>query len=460
MSAYMNVEKCSKKEISVIMPVYNSGFFLRESLRSILNQTFANFELICVNDASIDMSADILQEYADQDDRIIILTNHLRQGAAESRNRGMKVAKGNYLSFLDADDVFELDMLELAYEAMEEHQADIVIFEGKHIPTEKINETIKKTHTNEYREKYCSGLFYLKDCAPHESLSWMDTPWNKLYRRAFIENKKLKFQSLSCSNDVYFVDMALMSESKLIVLDNDRVMVHVRDHNSDTRISYNRDPMCCYQALEKIQKELIERGLFKDVFKHYYYMAFVDLVYATIKVKSIEQKKEFYDFLAQEGIRELRERGEAYYAQNDEYIRNVFERFENDSFESRWYVQEGILTIYLEKNKKFFIEFIKSSIHDGSKICIWGAGQNGRLLIDFFNNNGLTIDSVIDIDVNKEGTYVSGYKVNLPSSLLYESNMKYLVITSNILAEDSANRLKQESENDITVVGIHMLLNI
>lgn len=99
--------------------------------------------MICVDDASDDMSAGILQEYARKDDRITVLTNSIRQGAAESRNRGMKVAKDDYLSFLDADDVFELDMLELAYVAMEKYQADIVIFEGKHMPTEKSEEILE-----------------------------------------------------------------------------------------------------------------------------------------------------------------------------------------------------------------------------------------------------------------------------------------------------------------------------
>ncbi len=450
----------TKRGISVIMPVYNAGAFLGESIESILNQTFSDFELICVNDASDDMSAEILQKYADIDDRINILTNSIRQGAAESRNRGMDVAKGTYLSFFDADDIFESDMLERAYETIEKHQADIVIFEYMHVPTEKIHEVVKKKHSSGYKKKYCKKTFYLKDYAPNESLKWTSPPWNKLYRRSFIQENKLKFQSLPSSNDVYFVEMAIMSKSKLIALDEERVMVHVRDHDSVTRISYDRDPMCTYRAMEKVQEELITRKLFGNIYEHFYYRVFYKLLWTLQKTKSRERAYEFYEFLAQKGIRELYERGGVYYEQCGEYIRNMFKRFEENSFESQWYMKIGELSSYLEINRGFFVDYIKRSISDGNKICIWGAGKNGKILVDFFGDNELPLESVLDMDERKEGSYVRGNRINSPNSLSCGVNSKYLVIVSSIYAMDSSNSLYWESRNDITVVSIHELLNI
>ena len=97
-------------KISVIIPVYNAEKYLRVCLDSVVNQTLEDIEIICVNDGSTDKSSNILKEYAEKDGRIIILTQK-NQGAAIARNKGISVAKGEYLSLLDCDDFFELDML-------------------------------------------------------------------------------------------------------------------------------------------------------------------------------------------------------------------------------------------------------------------------------------------------------------------------------------------------------------
>ena len=93
-------------EISVVMPLYNAQKYLKESLDSILCQSFSNFELICINDDSSDDTENILKEYQSRDSRINIYKNAERSGAALSRNKGIEVAKGKYIIFLDGDDLF------------------------------------------------------------------------------------------------------------------------------------------------------------------------------------------------------------------------------------------------------------------------------------------------------------------------------------------------------------------
>ena len=95
------------EKLSVIMPLYNADVYLRESLDSVRHQTFADFELICINDASTDTTEDILNEYKNNDSRIKVLVNKERSGAAYCRNIGITAAKGEYLSFLDGDDIFD-----------------------------------------------------------------------------------------------------------------------------------------------------------------------------------------------------------------------------------------------------------------------------------------------------------------------------------------------------------------
>lgn len=98
--------------ISIIIPVYNASQFLKSSLKSILNQTYSDYEVICVDDGSTDNSLDICREYEKKDKRIHVFSQ-LNSGVSAARNKGIRVAKGNYLCFLDADDEFSIEYLSL-----------------------------------------------------------------------------------------------------------------------------------------------------------------------------------------------------------------------------------------------------------------------------------------------------------------------------------------------------------
>ena len=113
-------------KVSVIIPVYNVEKYLRECLDSVVNQTLREIEIICVDDGSTDSSLDILKEYASKDNRITVIgQQNLHAGVA--RNAGLAVARGEYLSFLDSDDFFELNMLAEMYNTAKKDGSDTVI---------------------------------------------------------------------------------------------------------------------------------------------------------------------------------------------------------------------------------------------------------------------------------------------------------------------------------------------
>ena len=116
-------------KVSVIIPVYNAEKYLKQCLNSICRQTLQEIEIICVDDGSTDNSLNILQEYTNADPRIQVLTQK-NQGAGAARNYGLRTARGLYLSFLDADDFFEPNMLEEAVNTIELYSADFVVFES------------------------------------------------------------------------------------------------------------------------------------------------------------------------------------------------------------------------------------------------------------------------------------------------------------------------------------------
>ena len=120
--------RMSSVEVSVVVPVYNTGKFLAECLDSLLLQTFKNFEVICVNDGSLDNSAEILTQYAKKDGRIKII-NQKNQGVVTARNNGVAQAKGKYIFPLDSDDKIAPNALEECYLAISEGLGDVITSE-------------------------------------------------------------------------------------------------------------------------------------------------------------------------------------------------------------------------------------------------------------------------------------------------------------------------------------------
>lgn len=104
--------------ISIIVPVYNAERFLDDTINTVLNQTYSNFELILINDCSTDNSVDIIKNYKDK--RIKLINNKVNSKAAITRNNGIKKAKGRYICFLDSDDLWDKEKLEKQVKFMKE----------------------------------------------------------------------------------------------------------------------------------------------------------------------------------------------------------------------------------------------------------------------------------------------------------------------------------------------------
>lgn len=126
------------KLISVIIPIYNSELHLRHCLDSILNQIYTNIEIILVNDGSTDNSLSICEEYKHQDERFKLI-NINNSGASHARNIGLSKAKGQYVSFIDSDDMIDKNMFHDMLGLIEIHKADMAECEIKYVRNHKTN---------------------------------------------------------------------------------------------------------------------------------------------------------------------------------------------------------------------------------------------------------------------------------------------------------------------------------
>jgi len=117
----------SESLISIITPVYNSDKFIVETIKSIINQSYRNWELILIDDGSSDYSVDIIQALIrkEQDARIQLILHSRNSGVATARNTGIKLAKGEYIAFIDSDDIWDIDKLDYQLNFMIKHNCTI-----------------------------------------------------------------------------------------------------------------------------------------------------------------------------------------------------------------------------------------------------------------------------------------------------------------------------------------------
>ena len=253
-------------KVSIIIPVYNVEKYLHQCMDSIINQTLKDIEIICVDDGSTDNSLKILKEYAQKDNRIIVLTQE-NSGAGAARNLGMKHATGSYLSILDSDDYFDHTMLELLYKKAEKTKTDITICRSQHLDekTKNIEPMPWSLKTNFLPEK---EVFNYKDVLDHVFDFCIGWSWDKLYKTSFIKETQLEFQNLRSTNDAFFVFMSLLHAKKITTIEN-ILITHRKNTFTSLSETRDKDPNCFLTAVIEMKKYMEEKGFYNSVKKSF-----------------------------------------------------------------------------------------------------------------------------------------------------------------------------------------------
>ena len=119
--------------VSIIMPAYNCEKYVVEAIESVINQTYSNFELIVIDDGSNDSTLKIINDLAEKDNRIKALQNEKNSGVSATRNRGISIAEGNWIAFLDSDDIWVEEKLEKQMNCVKENNADFIFTASTYI---------------------------------------------------------------------------------------------------------------------------------------------------------------------------------------------------------------------------------------------------------------------------------------------------------------------------------------
>lgn len=240
--------------VSVVIPVYNVEQYLRQSLDCILGQTLTDFEVICVDDGSTDQSPAILEEYAQKDERVTVLHQE-NQGAGAARNLGFSHATGTYAYFFDADDLCSPELLEKTVNRAEETEADIVAFDFVRFQEDGAVEKRVGIHDDWLPPE--TEVFSYRNC-PDRIMSIINqTPWNKLFLTAFLQEHQLKYEEISSSNDITFSAVSAASAKRISFLKEELFQYRVGHANtiSSTKSSkLNNVLTAVTSAVAQVQK--------------------------------------------------------------------------------------------------------------------------------------------------------------------------------------------------------------
>lgn len=188
-------------KVSIILPVYNMEKYLNRCLNSILNQTFSDFEVIIINDGSIDNSLKICNKYAFNDKRIRVITIK-NAGLSNARNLGIDKAKGEYIIFCDSDDWIEKDAIEILVNGIELKNCDMAISGYK---MDFTYEEFKSISIKGKNKLYKSKDEFMKEYSFFRGNYLFGFVWNKIFRTSIIKKNKILFEKNVFCEDLYFI---------------------------------------------------------------------------------------------------------------------------------------------------------------------------------------------------------------------------------------------------------------
>lgn len=225
-------------KVSVIIPVYNVGPYLEEALSSLCQQTLSDIEIIAVNDGSTDNSEDILKKFQEQDSRITYF-NQSNRGQSAARNQALKHATGEYIYFMDSDDVIDTDALRQCFGYADKTHADFIFFDGEKMLEEGANHTnwnYKRTYLLEENTRLDgeSLLNTMLDTRKHNCVVWL-----LFIRREYLESIGLRFYEGIIHEDELFTTILTLNSHNIYCLK--RCFVKHRIRKASTMgISYSQ----------------------------------------------------------------------------------------------------------------------------------------------------------------------------------------------------------------------------
>lgn len=249
-------------KISVILPVYNVASFLKRSVDSLIHQKFKDYEIILVDDESTDGSNIILDDYQKRFKNIKVIYQK-NAGSGAARNKGLEIARGEYVYFMDPDDWLEENMLSENYALVNERQPDMLIFGWYDHIGEKVSST-------EFEDRYISNKEeFIRTFPEMFKKNLLYTVWNKLYKRKFLTENNLIFGHERNGQD-YLFNIKVYDVLTSVLLNNTRYYHYIMKRKNAATTKFNSEIFSLYKK-EQIElmnfmnkHSIYEEGIISD----------------------------------------------------------------------------------------------------------------------------------------------------------------------------------------------------
>ena len=251
--------------ISVIVPVYNVEKYVKECIDSILSQSYKNLEILLIDDGSTDNSGKICDRYSELDKRIKVVHKN-NGGLSDARNAGLNIAKGNFVTFIDSDDIISDDYIESLYVCQLKKNADIVVCRFTRFKNR--DELLNYKSTSFYNEYSVSSIdYYLKTLYQNDHTLYSVSACAKLYKRSVFDN--LRYDKGKMNEDFLLIDKILKKTSKISIIDK-KLYYYRISTNSITTSGFNEKKLYvinhCNNLLANESDSLIKQAILINMF--------------------------------------------------------------------------------------------------------------------------------------------------------------------------------------------------
>lgn len=414
-----------KTSISVIIPVYNVEAYLRQCLDSVICQNKCDIEIICVNDGATDSSSDILKEYENKDARIHVVEQN-NMGLSEARNTGIRHAKGEYICFLDSDDMLCDGALMNMYEQAKQEELEILCYDAECIyENEKLRETQYKDFYYQRNQSYgrmTEGRNIFADMMVDNA--FCDAAWILLIKREWLLENNIWFWPRLIHEDCLFSFQCFMKAKKVTHTNERYVIYRIRENSIMTsRLGYGSVHgrlVCFHHVLQFMYEENLSEKHQKAVIKFARWLK--------------ENAKWIGTLLYEEERRKLEE------------LSMMFQ-FELELMGVG--IKDQIVDF--ENYKKGFEALLQGAKH----IVIYGAGKRGRFLWDYMKKIGVADKMRCFVVSNQEGnpTEIDGVEVKtLESMHNLEKECRIVISIRGNVQKDIKDNLQQYGYRDIILL--------
>lgn len=270
--------------VSVVMPVYNAGRYLSDAIKSVLNQTYKNFELIIINDASQDHSLELIQNFQKRFPKkikVINLTTNLNRGGDMCANEGLKIARGKYIARMDADDIAHKLRLQKQVAFLEKHEDYFLVGSNAYVIDSNKNIVGEKLEPSSYKEIYNS--YFTIHPIIHPST---------MYRRIYKGKKFFYKIKYSANNDYYTFFEMICKNDKFHNL-KDKLLYYRIHGKNDTFVNVRRK----FLNTLKVRIEMVKKNNYKPTKKQ-----FLITIAQTITLLLMPEKLSTFIYLVSKGI--------------------------------------------------------------------------------------------------------------------------------------------------------------